>query len=322
MSAIAGALVSAGASLLGGFGKASAQRKRDKANVKAMVHANYMNAVRADAMNAEVRARADAASKIPIVTIREDAGYRDASGVDTDAFLAASARIGINPITMMRSGTLGLFGYTDYGARKSTETVHGAHAMDAALAGQHIAQFEAEQLLSAPPASGMEVFGNALGDGFQTYQGMRSQEIQNAHQLAVVDRQLEGEARIAATRQRGGFGSVPTYVFSGSSSGSSGQAKSGSLASASPGPIPDGYFIGGGLSSFQPNKDTRTPLKDFEKDYGNEVPDVIGAGRFIYDWVLTPKLRDAIDARVHFAPAYHPRTVPARSRSGQVMQTW
>lgn len=190
--ALAAGAVSGISSLLGGFGQASAQRARFKALVKAQAEGNEIRDFRAREMNAQIRARADAAALVPEVTTTDYGRTEYTTGdIDVDAFLAQSARMGINPITMVRSGSLGHYArsYTQTGGRDVVTTT-GAHAMDAALAGQHIAEFDQSLLAGAPqPQSTMQIAGGALSDAYSAYSTVASQDAQNAFQLQYLRQQ-------------------------------------------------------------------------------------------------------------------------------------
>lgn len=211
IGALAAGLVQGAASLFGGFGAASAQRDRDKANVRAVGEANRINDERAVEMNRQLRARADAAALVPVVTTtkygrtEQTSSYGD---IDIDGFLEMSRRTGINPITMVRSGQLGLYGRTYSSTVTGGEdvvTTTGERAMDAALAGQNIASVIPNTLYGTPPQNTMSIMSGALSDGYGAYASVAQQDAQNAAQLEFLNRQL---AARRDTSMRGNMGSV------------------------------------------------------------------------------------------------------------------
>lgn len=208
LGALATGLLSGGASLLSGFGAASAQRKRDKANVRAMAEANFVNASRATKLNNELRQRADRAAKVPIVTQRSSGG-----DVDTERFIAQSEAMGINPITMVRSGSLGLWGRN----WERTETT-GENAMQAALAGDNIYYDSPNVLTGSPPQTTGQVLGGAFQDGLSAYSTVAQQDAQNAFQMRYLRAQQQGQAGLQAARMRS-YGSLATGAGGGGSTG-------------------------------------------------------------------------------------------------------
>lgn len=318
LGALAAGVIQGAGSLFSGFGAASKQRARDKANVRAMDVANQINAGRTEDMNRQIRARADAAALVPVVTTTNtDYGRHEetltAGDINVDAFIKQSNAMGINPISMLRSGAMGYYARTSSqtrtGGRDSvTTTTTGERAMDAALAGSEIPYYQANQLLGAAPQSTGEILGGSLSDAYGAYSQVAANDMQNAYQMAALQQQARSYAASSRAPVRVSSFGAPSVTTAGPRRSTAG---SGSLG-ATPGPAPDGYFLGGGLDAFSPNSDKRTPLDAFRKDYGDEVPDYVGGARFLYDWALNPDLRDAIDARVHFAPAYHERSWPVR----------
>lgn len=142
-----GAAVTGGANFFSGlFGKSGAQKRADEER-RRIEQANRANRDAANKMNREVRARADKAAKVPIVTKQVGQG-------NLSAMVADAIKNGFNPLTVLRSG-----GQAYYAG--STTTVTGSTAMDAALAGQHIATLQPLISQTQVPSTG-EVFGRAL----------------------------------------------------------------------------------------------------------------------------------------------------------------
>lgn len=216
LGALATGLLTGGASLLGGFGAASAQRKRDMANVRAVATANYVNASRATKLNNELRQRADKAAKVPVVTTTKYGRTDTVSGdVDTDAFLSQAAKMGVNPLTLIRSGSLGLYGRTkSVSSGQDVVTTTGERAMDAALAGQNIYFDQANTLLGAPPQTTGQILGGGLSDGLGAYSQIASQDAQNAFQLKYLQQQTSSQMRLQSM-QRAVMGAVAGGVTGG-----------------------------------------------------------------------------------------------------------
>lgn len=189
-----GALISGGLSALSGlFGRSRAKKENAEAQR------------RADAMNADVRARAEAAAKIPVVTTSESS-----NSVDMDGFMAAARDHGFNPLTFLRSGALSLFT-----SSKETNSVSGSMNMEAALAGQYVPQ------LSSVPSVG-EIVTGGLSTAFSQWSAERSQQQQNQFQLDLVRAQLEG---VQGSSYRGSRSfNVPTATMSGGTRTGSGTA--------------------------------------------------------------------------------------------------
>lgn len=214
-----GAAISAGASLIGGlFGKSS-EESRDRKNRRAQDAVNERNLAAAVAMNADVRRRAEAAAAVPIVTTSIGSNK---GGLDTAGFLAASDKLGLNKVSMMRAGALSLFATTD---SYHKETVTGSRAMDAALAGQYLFQEPSPTPVTARGTG--EVIGNALTAGANTYLEGMAADRQNQFQLDLLQKQLDGYNRNNALSQArrsalGGnspgniFGNTPKAFLSGS----------------------------------------------------------------------------------------------------------
>lgn len=173
MDPISGALLSFGSSFLSGlFGKSGA-KKRAEEEKRAIDQANKVNKSRADDMNKTVRNRAAAAAKVPIVT-------KSVSGL---AHMTHDAIVnGYNPLTVLRAG--GLAGY-------NTTTVTGSTAMDAALAGQHIATFQPLISQTQVPSTG-EVLGGAIQAGVGTYSNMISTQQAQQFQMDLMQMQIAG----------------------------------------------------------------------------------------------------------------------------------
>lgn len=173
MGPLTGALLSFGSSFLSGlFGKSGA-KKRAEEEKRAIDQANKVNKSRADDMNKTVRNRAAAAAKVPIVT-------KSVSGL---AHMTHDAIVnGYNPLTVLRAG--GLAGY-------NTTTVTGSTAMDAALAGQHIATFQPLISQTQVPTTG-EVLGGALQAGVGTYSSMISTQQAQQFQMDLMNMQIAG----------------------------------------------------------------------------------------------------------------------------------
>lgn len=142
-----GAAVSGGSSLISGLFGRSGAKKRAAEEVRRIEQANRANRDAANEMNRKVRARADKAAKVPIVTKQVGQG-------NLSAMVADAIKNGFNPLTVLRSG-----GQAYYAG--STTTVTGSTAMDAALAGQHIATMQPLISQTQVPSTG-EVFGKAL----------------------------------------------------------------------------------------------------------------------------------------------------------------
>lgn len=225
-----GALIGGAASLVGGlFGKSSADKK-DRQNARNQQKNDEANRKRVEAMNADVRARAEAAAKVPIVTTTSgfDKSRVITSGsVDIAAMMAAAEKSGFNPVTFLRNGGMAAYAksVTDTDRKYGeTQTVTGAHAMDAALAGQQIFQSAAPYQNQAPGYG--EVFGNALTTGANLWVQDYNQKQQNAFQMQLMNAQLAGNNRAADRRAasggnspRGGgsgFGTVPKAYLTGS----------------------------------------------------------------------------------------------------------
>lgn len=256
LGALAAGVVQGGASLLGGLFGASKQRDRDKANVKAMDLANAINNMRAESLNDQLRRRADAAAKVPVVTTTKDSSTTSTdygkwelstSDVDLDAFLDASARSGINPLTMIRSGAMGLFGraFSQTGGRDTTTSssfsetsTTGERAMEAALAGNNIAYYQPNQLLGAPPQSGGQAFAGALSDGLGAFTNWH----QNSQQNALMTRQLDQQARAVGNALQGARRSTMGSLAGGSVGGRQIPGGGQLRASATPGPADDALF--------------------------------------------------------------------------------
>lgn len=228
-----GSLIAGGASLLSGLGGLFGGRKRDKENAarqqanddfNQLETAKYNHLNRADviAMNAAVRARAEKAAKVPIVTttqhgkvVTKDSGFTEntthsAGRVDWKTMMADAEKAGFNPVTWLQGGAMAA--YTRLGAstvRRSASTstttqgddvttVTGSGAMDAALAGQYIpspALFQkGTPAQSTAPTIG-EVLGNAISAGasqFVSDLGVRNSE---NFQREMVNQQLQGVNR-------------------------------------------------------------------------------------------------------------------------------
>lgn len=188
-----GALIGAGASLVGGLFGASSKRKQERQNAKAKQKNDEANLKRVLEMNADVRARAEAAASQPIVTTND---------VDVEAMMAGAAKAGFNPVTWLRNGGLAAY---------ARSKVTGSGAMEAALAGQTIFQ-AGDPIPKTAPTNG-EVFGNALsqlGGGISDYMG---QQQQNAFQMQLLNAQLDGNNRAAARRAASGNNS-PNFMRS------------------------------------------------------------------------------------------------------------
>lgn len=186
-----GALIGLGASLISGFG---AKKQREKENRAAQAAA--------DKMNADVRARAEAAAAKPITT---------ENTVDMAGFMKAAEDHGFNPLTFLRSGALSLF---------TKSSVNGSMNMEAALAGQYIPQ------MSSVPSTG-EILGGALSSALAGFQNDRAQQAQNKFSMDLVNAQLKGAGFNGSSSASRSF-NVPSAVLSGPSRSSSG---SGALAS-------------------------------------------------------------------------------------------
>lgn len=207
-----GALVSAGSSLIGGLlGKAGKEDQRKK-DLRDQAVRNQLNFDLIASMNADVRARAEAAAKIPIVTTTE--GYDNSTitstgSVDIAAMMKAASDSGFNPVTFLRNGGMAAYAktVTDNQRKYSeTQTVTGAHNMDAALAGQQIFQHGAAPSQMSVPSTG-EVFGNAITSGANAWLQNYNQIQQNEFQSKLLDAQLAGNNQAAAQRARGMGGS-------------------------------------------------------------------------------------------------------------------
>lgn len=200
MNALVGAAIQGGVSLIGGLLGQSSARDRERAEKEALRGLNRSNMELTAEMNRQVRARADAAARTPVVTTNFSEGHDNTQGgVDMDAFLAASARGGFNPLTFLRSGALGLFGTTrrqtgEYSWSRTT----GERAMEAALAGQYIPTLVSDFPTTQVPGTG-EIIGNALSAGAGTYLDWMASDKANA---AAMERQLASQA------QRGGAGAL------------------------------------------------------------------------------------------------------------------
>lgn len=214
LNALIGAGVSAGASFLSGmFGK-SAEEKRYSINQRNQDRRDVWNQQLSDAHRNDVRARAEAAAQVPIVTTSK-------GRVDMAGFMEAAEKNGFNPLTFLRNGGLQLFAET-------RQEVTGSTAMDAALAGsQFLFQHSAAQQYNVPTNG--EVFGNALTSGANAFTQQMSQNAQNDFQMKLLNAQLLGQERAAARRAGHGGNSPRLGVPSAYLSGSTVKRSTGSL---------------------------------------------------------------------------------------------
>lgn len=172
-----GAAVSGGSSFLSGLFGRSGAKKRAAEEVRRIEQANRANRDAAKEMNRQVRARADKAAKVPIVT--KQVGQGNLAAMVTDA-----VKNGFNPLTVLRSG-----GQAYYAG--STTTVTGSTAMDAALAGQHIATLQPLISQTQVPSTG-EVFGNALQAMAGSFTSMMSTNQAQQFQMDLLGMQIAG----------------------------------------------------------------------------------------------------------------------------------
>lgn len=198
-----GALVAGGASLLSGLLGRSSAKKQAQEEKDAIRKANDQATAMAAQMNKEVRARADAASLVPVATEREhsEIGTSRSStrgGVDMAGFMAAAENNGFNPLTFLRSGALSLFATSDTETMSTVDyedwtCTTGERAMDAALAGQYIPQLSPVISQTRVPGVG-EVFGNAIQSGANQYLQDLSQQENNAFQMDLLNARLKGQS--------------------------------------------------------------------------------------------------------------------------------
>lgn len=180
-----GAIVAGAASFISGILGRSSAKKQAKKEEEAIRKANDVATANAQQMNKEIRARADAAALVPVATERET---RTTGGVDTGRFLKEAEEMGINPLTMVRSGALSL--YADTTVNDWTCTT-GERAMDAALSGTYLPQLSPVIAQTKVPGIG-EIAGNALVSGANQYLSDLSQAENNAFQMALLDKKLAG----------------------------------------------------------------------------------------------------------------------------------
>lgn len=286
-----GSLIGTGISILGGlFGgnsKKKAQEARDKHNVEAIRTANETNNKRAEDMNADVRARADEAAKVPVETYSDSrtenwSKSESAGGFDADAFLAAADKTGINPISMMRSGMGSLFatntsvGYSGSQSTGTTKT-YGERAMDAALAGQNIYYDSPETLSGDAPQSTGETIGNALQSAGAAFSDYSAQQAQNDHQRAMLQDKLNAQASSSGSNVStggggGGSGSGGAAVTTAGSFGGS----AGSGMSSGGDENEGGVTIGGVEIENAPGWSDAQTIED---EYGDVAGSAYGAAR-------------------------------------------
>lgn len=287
-----GALIGAGASLVGGlFGKSSAEKK-DRQAARAQAANDERNRSIVDFMNNDLRRRAEAAAAVPIETYRKgwETGTTITKGeVDMAAFMKAAESNGFNPLTFLRSGALGLFAKsrTDQTTNFEDKTsVYNSQLMDAALAGGNIFQYS-QPLQKTAPGYG-DVFGNALTAGANAFVQGLNQDQQNQFQMKMLNAQLEGVNRAARTAAAGGnsprrSGYVPTSVTAGSQTEQGGGAFSNSLP-----PI----WLNGFLVDQDPKTTSAQALED---RYGDIVGSFLGLVPAFADFNKTVRKTGAFD---------------------------
>lgn len=322
MGPLLGAALSFGSSFLSGlFGKSGA-KKRAEEEKRAIDEANRINQGRATAMNRDVRIRADLASKKPIVT-------KSVSGL---AHMTHDAIVnGYNPLTVLRAG--GLAGY-------NTTTVTGSTAMDAALAGQHIATFQPLISQTQVPSTG-EVLGNALQSGVGTFQNMMSTQQAQQFQADLVQMQLEGSNWNSASNQ---LFSRSFYTPSSQTSGNTVRIGGGQLSESRENDVLDRLFspalLGGPNADKAPPMSTKDPTywefmgmkvyhdpyttgaANLEDRYGDDISTVtgpmVGGADLLYNLRFNPAFSKTVGSSLLImAPGSGARAVVNYLTSGQ-----
>lgn len=199
-------LISGGASLISGLLGMGSEKARDKENAKRVREANERNEKRVQDMNADVRARADAAANLPIIVNQQ-------GGVNVSEMMKGAEAAGFNPVTWLRNGAMAAYSTT-------SQQTWNSHAMDAALAGSEIFQ-ESAPAMSTARGPG-EVLGSALQTGASAWVAEAQQQRQDSFQLALMDMQLQGANRAGNVGPRSGY--VPTAFLGGNGATSSGSA--------------------------------------------------------------------------------------------------
>lgn len=268
-------LVSGGASLIGGLFSMSSQKKRDRANAEAARKANEANEARVNKMNADVRARAERAAAVPIVTNQQTSGSVDVAGM-----MAGAEAAGFNPVTWLRNG-----GMQAYAKTSSSSQLWNSQLMDAALAGSTIFQESAPPMQTAQGVG--EVIGNALTTGASAWVNEASQERQNQFQMAMLGAQLQGANRSGSGSGRSMY--VPTAFLGGSHN----TANNSAVLSSKPG---DGNFTAWPWMG--------TPHQLLESEYG-EMPEYEGSSRYFRERLL-PATVDAIGVPRDHAKEWQP----------------
>lgn len=255
-----GSLITGGASLISGFLGMKGKEDQRKKDLRDQATRNQLNYDLIAAMNADVRARAEAAAKVPIVTTGSDVST---SSVDIAAMMKGAEASGFNPVTFLRNGGLAAYAKS---TRNYTESVTGSRAMEAALAGSEIFQHGAAPSQMSVPSMG-EVFGNALTTGAGQYVSDMNQQQQNNFQMQLMNAQLQGNNRRAAQYQATGgkygtrFGDAPKAYLQGPYQNSGGPT-GGAASLGSKSKVPDLYMpyidnsaSGGGKTVWLPNPD-------------------------------------------------------------------
>lgn len=180
-----GPILAGGAKLVAGFFAKKDAEKQAKEEKRAIKNYNKKQEELTIQMNKEARARADAAALVPV----QRASYSYTSGdVDTDKLLADAEKLGMNPISYIRSGAASLYTQT---SAESFDCTTGERAMEAAQAGQYFPQLMPVMSQTQVPSMG-SVVGDAAMAGVNQYLQDKSVAENNAFQMQLLNRQLQG----------------------------------------------------------------------------------------------------------------------------------
>lgn len=193
--------VSAGLSLLSGFGAQKSAKKQAKAQLANDRAANEWNYNETERNNERKEALAR-----ELLDVEENVTTADS--VDIDAMMAASRRAGFNPVTFLQNG-----GLAAYGRRSTTSTGHNAAAAYQMMM-PSVSLVNATQATKIPSA--LEIIGDAGQAALKQYNVLDARESNENLQYNLLGMKLDA-AQKAMYSRGGSLGNVPSYGTSGSS---------------------------------------------------------------------------------------------------------